>query len=146
MEEIINAFLNVANKKKVEYADIRVLSRRREEITVRDGKVESLGLSSEDGFGVRVLVGGRWGFAASRDVSATESATIAEQAVRIALASGQAGGKPVSLDDCPPEQGEYVTPCEQDPFGVPLEDKLARLFASDAAMAKAAPVSHRSSF
>jgi len=146
MDEIINSFLDVASKKKVQYADIRVLARRREEITVRDGKVESLGQSSEDGFGVRVLVGGRWGFAASRDVSAAEAATIAEQAVRIAQASAQAGGEPVRLDDSPPEQGEWATPFEQDPFAVSLEDKLKRLFAADAALAKAAPVTHRSAF
>jgi TldD protein len=146
MDEIINAFLNVANRKKVDYADIRLLSRRYEGLTVRDGKVEELQQSSEDGFGVRVLVKGRWGFAASRELSAQEGATIAEQAVRIATASGMAGGDPARLDDSPAEQGEYATPVAQDPFAVPLEDKLARLFAADATMAKAAPVTHRSSF
>ena len=146
MDEIINSFLDVANKKKVQYADIRVLDRRREEATVRDGKVEGLNQTGELGFGVRVLVGGRWGFAASREVSPAEAATITEQAIRIAQASGQAGGNPVTLDGCPPEQGEYSTPLEQDPFAIPLEDKLKRLFAADEAMAKSAPVSHRSSF
>jgi len=146
MQEIIDAFLNVATKRKPEYADIRVLSRRNEDITVRDGKVEALNQESEDGFGVRVLVGGRWGFAASRELSAAEAATITEQALRIAQASATAPGEKVRLDDSPPEQGEYATPTEQDPFAVSLEDKLARLFAADAAMAGAAAVTHRSAF
>lgn len=146
MQEIIDAFLNVANKRKVDYADIRVLARRYEGITVRDGKVDELQQSTDDGFGVRVLVKGRWGFAASRVLSADEGAMIAEQAIRIAQASAAGGGDPVRLCEAPVEQGEYATPVEQDPFAVPLEDKLARLFACDSAMAGAAPVSHRSAF
>lgn len=146
MDDIINAFLNTANRKKVDYADIRVLSRSYEGLTVRDGKVDELQQSSEDGFGVRVLVKGRWGFAASREISAAETAAITEQAVRIATASATAGGAPERLDDSPAQQGEYSTPVEQDPFAIPLEAKLERLFAADAEMAKAAPVSHRSAF
>ena len=66
MQDIINAFLNTAEAKKVSYADIRTIEARRESITVRDGKVDSLGQSSSGGLGVRVIVNGRWGFAASR--------------------------------------------------------------------------------
>ncbi len=146
MQEIIDAFLNAAELKKADYGDIRAIQSRREELTVRDGKVEDLAQASGEGFGVRVLVDGRWGFAASREVTPAEVATIAEQAVRIARASKQAGGEPVRLGECEPVQGEWQNEVEQDPFAISLEDKLKLLFDADKAMADAAAVSHRNSF
>ncbi|MCH7472548.1 TldD/PmbA family protein [bacterium] len=146
MQEIIDAFLNAAAKKKVDYADVRVISSRHEAVTVRDGKVENLSQDGKNGIGVRVLHNGRWGFAASRELSSAEAAVITEQAIRIAKASARAGGEPVTLDSAPPEQGEYSTPVEQDPFEVPLESKIERLMQADSAMASAAKISHRNSF
>jgi TldD protein len=146
MQEIIDAVLNVAGKRKVEYADVRVMTRRNEGLAVRDGRVDELEQSSESGFGVRVLHKGRWGFAASRELSAAEGSAIAEQAVRIAEASATAGGTPVRLDDTPPVTAEYTTPVAQDPFAVSLEDKLARLLEADNALRRAANISHSNAF
>jgi TldD protein len=146
MQELINAFQNVANKRKVDYGDIRIIDSRTEGLTVRDGKVEELGQSSMLGFGVRVLVDGRWGFAASRDASKAEVEMITDQAVRIAKASSAAPGDPTLLDEAGAASGEWSTPMETDPFEVSTEDKLKRLFAADKAMAEAAKLSHRSSF
>src|SRR5687768_5663536 len=146
MQEIIDAFLNVANRRKVEYADVRVMTRRYEGLAVRDGRVDELAQSGESGFGVRVLHKGRWGFAGSRDVTATEAAAITEEAVRIAEASATAGGVPVRLDDTPPVQAEWATPVEVDPFAVGIEDKLNRLLEADGALRNAAGVSHSNAF
>jgi len=146
MQDIIDAFLNVAEAKKAGYADIRVIEAKREEQTVRDGKVEEMAVNTKDGFGVRVLVDGRWGFAASRNLDVNEAAMITEQAIRIAQASKVAGGEPVKLAEAEPVQGEWKTEMERDPFAVPLEEKLSFLMQADEAMAKAANVSHRSAF
>jgi len=146
MQEITEAFLNVAEKRRVDYADIRIIADAHEGITVRDGKVENLEQSSSDGFGIRVVHKGRWGFAASREVSAAEAVMVAEQAVQIAEASANAGGEPVRQDDSPPAQDEYANEVEQDPFAVSLADKLKRLMDADQAMAQAAAVTHRSAF
>src|SRR5262245_6454650 len=110
MQEIIDSFMNVAKRRKIDYADIRVLDRRHEGITVRDGLVDDLDRSTELVFGLRVLHKGRWGFAASRDVSRNEAALITEQAIRIAEAAARAAGEPTRLDDSPPEKAEYNTP------------------------------------
>ena len=146
MQELIDAFQNVANKRKVGYGDIRIIDSRTEGLTVRDGKVEELNQSSGLGFGVRVLVDGRWGFAASRDASKAEVEMITDQAVRIAKSSAAAPGDPTVLDDSEVASGEWATPMETDPFEVSAEEKLKRLFAADKAMAEAAKLSHRSSF
>jgi TldD protein len=146
MQELIDAFLNTATKRKVDYADIRVMDSARESLTVRDGRAEQVQQSSAQGYGVRVLHKGRWGFAAGRDLSKDAVAALTEQALRIAQASALAGGEGMKLDDSPAEQGEWAVPLERDPFAVPLEEKLGRLLEADAALAQAAPVTHRGAF
>ena len=53
---------------------------------------------------------------------------------RIARASATAIRRPVVLDDRPPAHGRYETPVAEDPFTVPLEQKIADLVAADEAM------------
>ncbi|MEK6216319.1 MAG: hypothetical protein N2B03_03765, partial [Boseongicola sp.] len=146
MQDIINAFLNVANLKKAGYGDIRVIDKRRESITVRNAIAEDMTQVSTLGFGVRVMVNGRWGFASSMTVSEAEVAMITEQAIRIATASSAAGGDTQLWAEAEAVQGEFVNKVEQDPFAISIEDKLARLVEADAIMAKAAPVTHRAAF
>ena len=86
------------------------------------------------GFGVRVLVDGAWGFAASNRLDPLELDRVAAQAVEVARASATALRTPVLLDDRPAAQGRYETPVEVDPFAVPLEEKLGDLLAAEATM------------
>ena len=87
-----------------------------------------------EGFGVRVLVDGAWGFAASHHLSTAEADRVAAEAVRIAKASATALRDPVVLDGRPPAHGRFETPVEEDPFAVPLDRKIADLLAADRAM------------
>jgi TldD protein len=146
MQEIIDAFLNAAELKKLDYADIRVIDSRRESLTVRDGRVDNLSQISGLGYGVRVLLNGRWGFAASREATPEAAAMITQLAIRIAESSNKAGGDPVRLAPAEAHTGEWHTPMETDPFEVSLEEKLKLLMEADKAMIDAAPVSHRSAF
>ena len=57
--------LDTAAQLGASYADVRVVRRRDESITVKSGRVEGVAMGETDGFGVRVLVDGAWGFAAS---------------------------------------------------------------------------------
>jgi TldD protein len=146
MQELIDAFLNTATKRKVDYADIRLMDCARESLTVRDGRAEQVQTSSASGYGVRVLHKGRWGFAAGRDLTRDGVAALTEQALRIAQASALSSGAGLQLDSSEVQSGEWTVAQERDPFAVPLEEKLARLFEADGVMAKAAPVTHRSAF
>jgi len=57
------------------------------------------------------------------------------QAVSVAKASAQLKYKDVVLDDTPPvTNGYYKTPVKEDPFKVPVEDKLELLLTADARM------------
>jgi TldD protein len=115
------------------YADVRVVSRRDESIAIKSRRVEGVASGESEGFGIRVLVDGAWGFASSHRVDPKEADRIAGEAVRIARASATALRTPVALDDRPPASGRYETPVQVDPFDVPLETKIADLLAADEA-------------
>ena len=133
MRDFTARSLDTAASLGATYADVRVIGRRDESITVKSGRVEGVASGESEGFGIRVLVDGAWGFASSHRVDAKEADRIAAQAVRIARASATALRTPVVLDDRPPAKGHYETPVEQDPFTVPLEAKITALLTADEA-------------
>lgn len=134
MRDLTDRALDTAAARGASYADVRIVRRDEEQVTVKTGRVEAVASSESEGFGVRVLVDGAWGFASSRILTAAEADRVAALAVRIAKASATALRSPVVLDDRPPATGRYVTPVEEDPFAVPLETKIADLLAADEAM------------
>jgi TldD protein len=133
MRDLSERALDTAVHLGASYADVRVVHRREESIAVKSGRVEGVASGETEGFGVRVLVDGAWGFASSSILTAAEADRIAGDAVRIAKASATALRDRVVLDDRPAAHGTYVTPVEEDPFGVPLETKLGHLLAADEA-------------
>jgi TldD protein len=126
--------LNVAALKGASYADVRVVERRREELTVKQGRVEAVSLSHTAGFGVRVLLDGSWGFASSADVSTAKAEEVAAFACAIARASARVRARRVVLAPAPVVRDTYRTPVRRDPFAVPLEDRIALLLRADGAM------------
>ena len=141
----MNRALDLAGVRGANYADIRVVHNRTQSIAVRDGVVESLDFAENEGFGVRVLVGGAWGFASSRDLSPAEVDRVTAQALEIASASALVSGDVVDLGPAVTSQGVYVTPLQIDPFGISLEDKLALLMAADASMGQVSGIRTRRS-
>jgi TldD protein len=131
MRDITDRALDTAVHLGASYADVRVVHRREESITVKSGRVEGVAAGEDEGFGVRVLVDGAWGFASSSRLTVGEADRIAADAVRIAKASATALRDRVVLDDRPPAHGTYETPIVEDPFAVPLEQKIDHLLAAD---------------
>jgi TldD protein len=126
--------MDTAKLKGARYADIRLIESRRETVSVKDGKVESLGDFESVGFGVRVLVGDAWGFASSAEITPEEIDRVTAAAVEIARASALVPGKPVDLGSSVKSTGTYVTPIQIDPFTVSIESKLGVLLEADAIM------------
>jgi TldD protein len=117
---------------RCEYADARRVVRASERVATRNGMVESVSVGESDGIGVRVRVGGAWGFASARDPTA---AAAEEALVRaLALAEAQPRAPVRALAPAPPARGHWDGPCERDPFTVPLERKLDLLLAADEAL------------
>ncbi len=136
MKTLMSRALDLAKVRGAQYADVRVVHNRTESMSVRDGVVESLNFSESEGFGVRVLADGAWGFASSRDLSAAEIDQVTDQALRIARASALVSEEKVALGPPVSSQGIYQTPLQIDPFKVPREERLALLMAADAEMAR----------
>jgi TldD protein len=111
------------------FADARHVRDERETLAVRDGRVERHFHAASEGFGVRVLVDGAWGFGAR--AGAREDAARLEEAAEAALATARAaaslGGLRVTLADEEAQRGHYETPIAIDPFRVPIADKVALL-------------------
>src|SRR2546423_1013552 len=79
--------LNVAQLRGASFAEIRIEDRRTQSISVKNGAVDALLTEEGQGFGIRVIADGAWGFAASPVLSAPEIERIAELAVKVARAS-----------------------------------------------------------
>jgi TldD protein len=131
MRDLTDRALDTAASLGAHYADVRIVQRREESIAVKTGRVEGVAMGETEGFGLRVLVDGAWGFASSDRLEPGEADRVAALAVRIAKASATALRRPVVLDDREPAHGRYETPVEEDPFEVPLETKIADLVSAD---------------
>src|SRR6266850_210558 len=77
---------STARKLGATYADIRINRYRSESINTRERQVQNVSRNQSFGFGVRVLVKGTWGFAASGIVSPAEVRRVTREAVDIARA------------------------------------------------------------
>jgi TldD protein len=136
MRDLTERALDTATQLGAAYADVRVVRNLSEAIAIKSGRVEGVASGESEGFGLRVLVDGAWGFASSNDLSSVEADRIAAEAVRIARASATALRAPALLDDRPPAHGTFETTFEEDPFEVGLEEKIGLLLAADAAAAR----------
>jgi TldD protein len=143
MNELIDLALDAADQAGASYADVRVSERETESLTVKNGALQAADSTRSAGFGVRVLLDGAWGFAASSQLEPDEVTRVTREAVAVARASGLARRDPVQLDDTPPLTASYRTPVEEDPFAVSLDEKLAILMDADAAMAAVSGVAVR---
>src|SRR4029077_19995793 len=99
MQELIDLALDAAQRRGAGYADIRVVERSTESLTVKNGDLAEASSDRSAGFGVRVLVDGCWGFAGSSQLEADEVERVTRDAIAIARASGLAMRDPITLDD-----------------------------------------------
>ena len=137
MEELLARAMDLAQLRGAQYADMRIVHSHEEDMAVKNGVVDAIATDESLGFGVRVLAGGVWGFASSRNLTSAEVDRVADLALQIARASALAAGdSPVDLGPAVTSRGVYVTPIQTDPFSVSIEDKLDVLMAADAAMSR----------
>ena len=111
------------------YADIRVNRYRRESIATRERQIQNVSRSSSYGLGLRVLVNGTWGFAATNVVDPASARAAADRAVAIARANAVLMTRKVVLADADRVIATWANPIKRDPFEVPLETKTAFLMA-----------------
>ncbi len=137
MKQLMMRALDLAEVRGVQYADVRIVETTAERIAVRDGVVKTLSVDESRGFGVRVLLDGAWGFAASQRWTGSEVDRMTDLACQIARASASVSThEPLSLGPPVTSQGTYQTPLRIDPLAVPLEEKLGILLEADREMGR----------
>jgi len=120
VKELAVVALDAAKGAGAEYADVRFVRNRNQNVSTREQRVSGVSDNETYGFGVRTLVGGAWGFAASRDLTKDEVARVAKQAVAQARANRSAQVRPVVLAPAPAVTGTWNSPIEIDPFSVAI--------------------------
>jgi TldD protein len=126
--------LDTAVKRGARYADIRFEADRTERIEARNGVVATLSDSTSRGYGIRALVDGAWGFAASSDLSEHGMDRAAARAVDIARASASIARR--GFGEPPPRAytDAFATPVQRDPKDVPLGERVNLLLQAEKAL------------
>jgi len=132
-EELVALALRSAADASAGYADVRWVREERESVTVTDDRVEGLTADDTSGVGVRVLVDGCWGFAASALLGPGSVRALGHRAVQIARAAAALQRERVRLAPVEPAVASWSTPVGRDPFAVGLDEKVGLLLAACAA-------------
>ena len=123
--------LDTAAVRGAVYCDVRFERTRSERAEVRNGDVSGLADERSDGYGIRALVDGAWGFAASNgfdddalDLAAARAVETARAAAAIAVR--RIGEAPT---DCYVDT--FATPVDRDPIDIPLGERVALLLDAE---------------
>lgn len=133
VEELALEALNAARDAGASYADARIGRYRRQSIGTRERAVTGVSDAESYGLGVRTIVNGSWGFAATNDMTREGAVRVAREAARLSRAARAVQRRPVELAPVTPVRGTWMTPIQRDPLEVPIEDKVALLLAANEA-------------
>lgn len=126
--------LNEAKSGGASYADVRIGRYLNQFITTREDKVENIVSTESYGIGIRVLVNGSWGFAATDKMHPESVADTTRHATAIAKANAKIISEPVQLV---PQRGygevSWKTPIEKNAFDVPVKEKIGLMMDTNAA-------------
>jgi TldD protein len=128
--------IDAAKSAGAQYADARISLNRSRTLATRERRVQAVSDNETLGCGVRVLVDGTWGFAATRELTPDAVARVAARAVAQARASRRTQVAPVRLAPVTPTpEGTWRSPARIDPFDVAIEDQVGLLLrANEAAL------------
>jgi len=140
MKDVAAWGLNTAALRGASYADTRIVDDRSRALSTKNGKIGSASDGESLGIGIRVIVDGAWGFAASADLSRSAVEATAARATDIAKASARVKQHDVQLAPEKPVTAEWTSPYKIDPFTISVEQHLALLLKIDAELRSVAGV------
>jgi TldD protein len=130
VHDLLTDLIDVA-RGRADYADARHVRSRAERVSTRNGEVDSIERTDDEGTGIRVRVGGAWGFAATRASDRPGLEAALQRALEVARAQPASAPEPLAPE--PPARGFHESPVRIDPFAIPAADKVEVLLAADAA-------------
>jgi TldD protein len=122
VQALCEAAVDAALGAGASYADARAVTTRGQVVVTKNGQVDDLSDAESEGIGVRVLLGGAWGFAADRRLDEAGARDAADRACAFARAAP--GNHERALAPVEAQSGVYRTEVERDPFSVPLSEKI----------------------
>jgi TldD protein len=137
-KSLADAAMAAATASGASYCDVRIGRYLRQFVVTREDKVQNVVNTESTGIGIRVLVNGAWGFAATNDLGTGGVVKAAQQAAAIAKANAKMQSEPVQLAKAP-GYGEvsWKTPIRKNAMEVPLKDKVDLLLGVNAAATNA---------
>ena len=129
--EIGSRGIDTATQQGATYCDVRIVDDRHRMLMVKNGKVAHASDSESLGVGIRVIANGAWGFSSTDNMSREAVERTAVEAVAIARASAKVKDLELRLAPEKPVQAEWSSPCEIDPFAMPLDEHLEFLMGID---------------
>jgi len=126
--------LDTATARGAQYADIRFETTRTERIEVRNAVVATLSDSTSAGYGIRALIDGCWGFAASSDLTDGGVDRTAAKAVAIAKAAAELTMRRFGIAPPAAYRDRFETPMLRAPEDVPLGERVALLLEAEKAL------------
>jgi TldD protein len=141
IKELLMDALNAAKGAGASWADARIGRYRQNFVGTREKQIVQVGDSDSIGIGIRALVNGAWGFAASQTLTKDGVAAAAREAAGIAKANRIPGAAPVVLAPAPPfPNATWKSAFTTDPFTIPIEQKAQLLIDANTEALKVANV------
>ena len=133
-KRLADAALQAARSAGATYCDVRIGRYLNQAVITRERLVQNVTNSESAGVGVRVIVDGAWGFAATHQRTPEQVVQAVGHAVAIARANARVQSRPVQLAPTP-GVGEvrWATPLRRNAMAVPVQDKVALLLDINAA-------------
>ena len=141
LEALADAALDRARRLGARTASLHVVRTRTGRLRLRDGCVEGSSDDTDTALGVRLLLDGAWGYAATDDVTPDAAAGTADAAGAVAAACGD-DRSPEPADEPVHRDREWTSSYEVDPFDVPEAERAALLAAWSRRLLAAPEVRH----
>ena len=122
--ELVAWTVRQLQRRGADYADVRYDHLLHESLVAEQERIASISRFESAGFGLRVLIKGSWGFAATPHLTRPAVTHAIQQAIGLAKACTilNRGARP--LAPVRPVRARYQSPCAVDPFAVPLARKI----------------------
>lgn len=143
VKELLLEALGAATSAGASFADARIGRYQQNFVFTREKQILNVVDTDSIGVGVRALVDGTWGFAASRDLTKAGVAAAAREAAAIARANRVARDRSVELAAAPAHpNATWKSAFTIDPFTIPIEEKADLLIRANTEGMKAPNVKY----
>ncbi|MHA1259781.1 MAG: PmbA/TldA family metallopeptidase [Candidatus Heimdallarchaeaceae archaeon] len=124
LSDLVEYGIRCMNKEGVEYADVKFIDTKMEDISFKNGSLERMSTMDKRGIGIRCLVAKSWGFASTNELTREKIKELAEKTIRIAKASSFVKKMDIELAEEPIYEDKVQTPIKKDPFEIELGEKI----------------------